>query len=153
MAVNRTEIAAPPARVYEVLADPRTYEDWVVGASDIRDFEGEWPAPGATFHHTQFVPKVGIKDTTSVISSTPGRYLLMEVRGRPLMVADVELELEPSATGTRVTMTETPKRGILGRLHNPLNDRLLWLRNVESLRRLKRLAESGAGRRDYSTPA
>jgi len=39
-------------------------------------------------------------------------------------------------------MIETPVGGIAGPIHNPLFDAGLKLRNTESLRRLKRLAEA-----------
>ena len=125
-----------------MLADPFSYEDWVVGASDIRDVKGAWPEEGATFHHTQFVPKVGLKDTTSVLESEPPRRLLLCVRARPVVVAEVELRLERSGAATGVTMIETPVGGIQGAIHNPVFDAGLRLRNAETLRRLKRLAES-----------
>ena len=35
-----------PSRVFEVLADPRSYAYWVVGAHKIRDADDGWPAVG-----------------------------------------------------------------------------------------------------------
>jgi hypothetical protein len=72
----------------------------------------------------------------------------MEVRGRPLMVARVELDLAQQGNGTQVTMTETPIRGWLGRFRNVLVDKTIELRNAQSLRRLRRLSE----RRQLTTP-
>ena len=114
----------------------------MVGSSDIRDVEGNWPDVGATFHHTQFVPRVGLKDTTTVLESEPPRRLKLCVRARPLVVGEVEFSLRPSDGGTRVKMTEVPVGGIQAPIHNPVFDAGLRLRNAESLRRLKRLAES-----------
>jgi uncharacterized protein YndB with AHSA1/START domain len=145
VAENATHIGSSPEEVFDVLADPHSYADWVVGSSDIRDVEGNWPEPGSTFHHTQFVPKVGIKDTTTVLESQPPRRLKLCVRARPLVVGEVVFELRASDGGTRVTMTETPVGGIQAPIHNPVFDAGLRLRNAETLRRLKKLAESGAG--------
>lgn len=100
---------------------------------------------GSTFHHTQFVPKLGLKDTTSVLECEPPDRILLCVRARPLVVAEVGLRLRGNGTGTSVTMTETPVGGIAGPIHNPLFDLGLRIRNAESLRRLKRLAESRFG--------
>jgi hypothetical protein len=58
------------------------------------------------------------------------------------MIAEVELTLEANGTGTLVTMVERPVGGIAGPIHNPVADLGLRVRNAESLRRLKRLAES-----------
>ena len=96
---------------------------------------------GSTFHHTQGIGPLGIKDTTSVVESAPGRRLVMEVRGRPLMVARVEMDLAKQGNGTEVTMVETPIRGWLGRFRNVLLEKTIELRNAQSLRRLRRLSE------------
>ena len=144
MAQNEISIDRTPQQVFDVLADPFSYEDWVVGASDIRDVEGVWPEVGATFHHTQFVPKVGLKDTSTVLESEPPRRLLLCVRARPAVVAEVEFTLRATGNGTQVTMVEQPVGGIAGPIHNPVFDAGLRLRNAETLRRLKRLAESRA---------
>ena len=145
MAENEIRVERTPEQVFEVLADPFSYEDWVVGASDIRDVEGVWPQEGATFHHTQFVPKVGLKDTTTVLDCEPPSRILLCVRARPVVVGEVEFTLQAKEGGTHVTMRENPVGGVMGPIHNPLFDVGLRLRNAETLRRLKRLAESRPG--------
>lgn len=142
MAENDIVIDRSPEQVFAVLSDPFSYEDWVVGASDIRDVEGNWPEVGATFHHTQFVPRFGLKDTTSVLASEPPTRLTLCVRARPLVVGEVEFSLTPAEGGTRVKMTEIPVGGIQAPIHNPVFDAGLRLRNAETLRRLKRIAET-----------
>jgi uncharacterized protein YndB with AHSA1/START domain len=141
----RTEIDidAPPAQVYEVLADADSDADWVVSAKEIRASDPQWPAPGATFHHTQGAGPVTLKDTTSVLESEPDRRLLLEVRGRPVVTAHTEFLLEPSAAGgTHVTMRETSTGGILDAVHNPLLIAAVRVRNQETLRRLRKLVEA-----------
>ena len=142
MAHNEILVDRSTEQVFAVLSDAHSYEDWVVGASDIRDVEGNWPAVGATFHHTQFVPRIGLKDTTTVLESEPPTRLKLCVRARPLVIGEVEFSLHPADGGTRVTMTELPVGGIQAPIHNPLFDAGLRLRNAETLRRLKRIAES-----------
>jgi uncharacterized protein YndB with AHSA1/START domain len=142
MSVNEIHIEASPDRVFEVLADPESYEHWVVGSSDIRDVEGAWPSEGSTFHHTQFVPRVGLKDTTSVLEERRPDYLCLCVRARPVVIGKVEMRLKAQNGGTRAEMVETPIGGLVGKLHNPVFDAGLKLRNAESLRRLKKLAEA-----------
>jgi uncharacterized protein YndB with AHSA1/START domain len=141
MAVNTMRAEASPDAVFEVLADPDCYGKWVVGSSQIRDVEGPWPAAGSTFHHTQGVGPLGIKDTTTVLESEPGRRIVLEVRARPMVVARVELELRAVGNETEVTMTEVPVDGPVSRLPALAIDPPLKLRNAESLRRLRRLAE------------
>jgi uncharacterized protein YndB with AHSA1/START domain len=144
MAENHAYVDAPPDAVFDVLSDPETYAHWVVGSSEVRGVEGDWPEPGSKFHHTQGAYGIGLKDSTSVIASNRPRQLVMEVRFRPFMVGKVELRLRPRGRGTHVTMVEYPIHGPVAKIHNPLLDRAFWLRNVESLRRLRRLAENGS---------
>jgi hypothetical protein len=71
------------------------------------------------------------------------RHLELRARARPVGHAHVAIDLEPSGTGTTVTMREEPVDGPAAKLHNPLQDKLIHHRNVETLRRLKWLAERG----------
>lgn len=137
------DMDAPPHAVYEVLADADRYADWVVSAKEVRFHDASWPAPGSTFHHTQGMGPLQLKDTTSVLEVTPDRELLLEVRGRPLMTANTLIQLTPIDAGrrTRVAMHERPTAGIVRAIHNPLVHAALKARNLESLRRLRSIVE------------
>jgi uncharacterized protein YndB with AHSA1/START domain len=140
MARNEIHVDAPPAAVWEVLADPRLYGNWVVGASTTRAVEGRWPEPGSVLHHVQALV---LHDTTTVVLSEPERRLVLEARARPVAVAEVDIRLEPEGDGTHITLAEEAKGGLLAALPEPVADGALHLRNVETMRRLKRLAEIG----------
>jgi hypothetical protein len=56
-------------------------------------------------------------------------------------VNKVELRLAPSRGGTKVVMVEYPTGGLARLAPRQLTDIPLWLRNVEALRRLRKLAE------------
>ena len=142
MATNEKLVDAPIENVFTVLADPECYAHWVVGASEVRSYDGDWPRAGSTFHHTQGKWPLTVKDTTSVLEAEPNRRIVLEVRTRPLVVAKVELELTPENGGTRVRMSELPTGGLLRRVHNPALDLLTHLRNARGLDRLARLAEA-----------
>src|SRR5215207_652965 len=139
MAVNTIVIDCKPASVWQVLADPSSYEHWVVGSSEIRKVEGSWPEPGAIFHHTQGVPKVGLKDTTRVLESQSAKLLRLRVQARPIVIGEVTLELEDTGGRTCVTMTERPIGGLMKLVPSPITDVGLHVRNAESLRRLANL--------------
>jgi len=143
VATTRTVIAATRERVFEVLADPETYVDWVVGSSEIRDADADWPAVGSRFYHSVGVWPLRIKDNTKVIGVDPPARLKMHARARPLGTACVELVMETVSDGTHVTMYETAGDTLSRLAINPLTEWLVHLRNVESLRRLKRIAETG----------
>jgi hypothetical protein len=74
----------------------------------------------------------------------PDRRLVLHAKARPLGIAEVVLELEPEGSGTRVRMQEYPISGLQSTFHNPLLDLAIRLRNAESMRRLRRLAEAKA---------
>jgi uncharacterized protein YndB with AHSA1/START domain len=143
MSVNETYVDAPPEAVFAVLEDPDSYGHWVVGSSKTRDADSDWPRPGSKFHHTQGAFGVGLPDSTSVVAAERPRTLVLEARIRPFAVNKVELRLYPSGRGTKVVMVEYPTGGIAARVDNPLMHLALKLRNVESLRRLRKMAENG----------
>jgi uncharacterized protein YndB with AHSA1/START domain len=145
MASNHVYIAKPPETVWEVLADPGSYAHWVVGSSKTRLVEGSWPARGSVFHHTQGIGPLGLRDTTEVIESERPSRLVLEIRMRPFLVGRVELSLDHHGAGTWLTIRESPFAGLAGRFGGPVLEPLLALRNMESLRRLRRLAERRTG--------
>ncbi len=131
---------APPEAVWGVLADPASYEYWVVGSKAIRDAEAGFPAPGTKFHHTIGFGPLTLRDHTEVLDAERPRRLRLRAKGRPVGTATVTLELEPRSGGTLVRMLEHPD-GVLGPLAlNPLLHVTTKLRNAESLMRLEELA-------------
>lgn len=141
MARNEIFISAPPREVYALLSDPRTYGQWVVGSRDIHAADPQWPAPGAAFQHSVGKGLLSLSDLTSVVAARPPVMLQLRARARPLPSARVTILLQPEGPGTRVTMLEAPYNRLLSALAGPLGHAVLRLRNRESLRRLKELAE------------
>jgi len=144
MTVVRRRTAAAPDAVFAVLGDGWRYADWVVGAKRIRAVDDGWPAPGTRFHHKVGVGPVEIKDSSVCEAVEPGRSIELRVKAWPAGVAHVELVLEPTADGgTEIVMEEHPVEGFARTFDNPLQRAALKIRNVESLRRLARIAEKG----------
>jgi carbon monoxide dehydrogenase subunit G len=146
MAENEIEIQAPPERVWEVLADPQCFDDWVVGAQNVRDADASWPAVGSKLHHSTGVGPLTIDDETSVeVSERPTRLVLLAQVGAAGAFR-VTLELRAAAGGTTLWMHEEAVDGIAD--HVPGTDSAIHVRNEFSLERLKGLAEGtrAAGR-------
>lgn len=149
VAVSR-HIQAEPSKIFSILADGWTYAGWVVGTSHIRAVDANWPEPGSRMHHAVGPWPLVIRDTTTVSELSPDRHLLLRARIWPAGEADIDLRLDADAPGTAaagtdapgtlVTMTETPKGGLL-RYLGPLSAGLLRARNTESLGRLAAQAE------------
>jgi uncharacterized protein YndB with AHSA1/START domain len=141
MSRNARFIAAPPERVFSVLADPRNYAEWVVGSQEIRDADAAFPAAGSRFHHSVGVGPLVLRDHTEVLACEPPRSLRLKARARPLGSATVTLMLQPRRGGTEVTMVENPSGHTTPLWVLPSTHLFARLRNRESLRRLKALVE------------
>lgn len=134
----RAEIEAPPAEVFEVLAEPRTYPDWLVGAKKIRGVDADFPDDHARFDHTVGAGPVSVDDSTEVIDVDEPERLKLRVHAGPIH-GEVELLVLPSPKGTEVRFRERP----IGPLAfaTPAFRPSLQARNAESLRQLRKLVE------------
>jgi NAD(P)-dependent dehydrogenase (short-subunit alcohol dehydrogenase family)/uncharacterized protein YndB with AHSA1/START domain len=151
VARNRIHIDAPPISVFAVLADAQRYPEWVVGAGDVRDQEGDFPRPGSRFHHTVKVGLLRLSDHTEVVDVDPPGRIVLEAKARPLGTARISIELRESDGGTNVLMEERPADRLTALVaDNPVADLALRLRNAEALSRLKRVVE---GRETTSSPS
>lgn len=139
MAFTARELDASPSDVFAVLADPQTYPDWLIGASEIRDVDNNWPSPGAKFHHLVGIKPFVLPDSTEVIDVEPNRHLKLRVRTRPFVVADVTFELVGNDDRCVITFTEEPAFRPLGDLVQPFVDPLLHARNHRTLVRLEKV--------------
>jgi uncharacterized protein YndB with AHSA1/START domain len=140
VATNLRFMPVAPEVVWDVLADPAAYAEWVVGSKEIRDADPAWPAPGSRFHHSVGVGPLTVSDHTESLEAEAPRRLRMHARARPLGSAHVTMELEPEVAGTLVRMTENPGGLLFVLALNPLFQLATKARNAESLSRLERLA-------------
>jgi uncharacterized protein YndB with AHSA1/START domain len=143
VATNEADFSVPPARVFEVLSQPESYADWVVGSDTIRDADSNWPAAGSRFYHRVGVGPIKVEDHTEVLEVEWPTRLVLRARARPLGTAIVKLLITPTETGCHVTMTEVAGDPLSKLAINRLTDPLVHARNVESLRRLQRICETG----------
>lgn len=143
MSTVQLQFDVPPARVWAALADPDTYGDWVVGSHSIRDADPNWPEPGSRFYHRVGIGPFTVSDNTQVLECQPPERLVLHARARPLGTARVELVIRGAGDGSLVTIRETAGDPLSLLAINPLTNPLLDRRNVETLRRLKRIAETG----------
>ena len=135
----RAEIAGTPTEVFDILAEPRTYPEWLVGAKKIRDVDADFPAKGAEFDHTVGAGPVSIDDSTQVLEvHRPDRLKLLVRAGR--LNGEVEVLVLPSPKGTEVRFRERPV-GLQVAL-TPFLRPSLQARNGESLKQLRTLVEA-----------
>ncbi len=141
MAHNEIDLDVPPERVLAVLSDPRSFARWVVGSKEIRRADPDWPAVGTAFDHKVGIWGITLSGHSEVVENEPPELLKLLVKAKPFSKAYVTLRLRPVARGTRVEMDEVAADTRSMLLFNALTDPFIRIRNSESLRRLKALAE------------
>ena len=135
-----------PSLIFSVLRDGWSYDRWVVGTSQIRAVDPTWPQPGARLHYRIGRGRLSKDDETRSLRLVDGCELELEAVGRPLGTARVDFRIDRVRDGALVTMIEHPTKGPLATLHNPGFELLIYLRNVETLRRLDREVSRRASR-------
>ncbi len=136
MAVTRRHVHGLTRRaLFDVLRDGFSYGDWVVGTRTIRDVDDGWPAEGTRLHYTVGYGPLRHDDVTRSLSYVPDERLELEAQAWPMGTAKVVLRAEDSGDGVKLSIEEWPDKGVAARLHNPVLDLLVKVRNGETLRR------------------
>lgn len=131
-----------PEDVFAVLADGWRYADWVVGAKRVRAVDDPWPEPGSRFHHEVGVGPLTLKDSSTLVALDPPRQVVLEVRAWPAGTARVTITASPrEGGGSEVLLEEVPTDGPAEALDSWPMRRLTMLRNVQSLKRLRRIVD------------
>ncbi|HEY2180378.1 MAG TPA: SRPBCC family protein [Solirubrobacteraceae bacterium] len=141
MAYNEIRMFVPPDRVFAVLSNPRSFARWVVGSKSVRRADPDWPAVGTAFDHSVGIGPLVLADHSEVMTCERPHLLRLLVKARPFSRAFVTLRMQPTSEGTLVSMEEVAADMRSRLLFNALTAPLVRLRNRESLRRLKALAE------------
>jgi short-subunit dehydrogenase len=135
-------VAAPAEAVWEVLSDGWLYASWVVGASRVRDVDGDWPAAGTRLHHSVGLWPALLSDSTEVEVSEPPYHLVLTPHGKALGSARVDITIVPDgAQSCTVTIAEDAVSGLGKLIPMPARQVMVLPRNQEALRRLALLAE------------
>jgi hypothetical protein len=133
-----------PTAVFDVLSDGWTYATWVVGAARIREVDKGFPEPGSKIHHSVGVWPILLDDETIVDRVDPPREIELRAQAWPAGEARIRIQVEPRGSQTSVTIYEQAVSGPAKLVPTPVEDLMLHLRNLEALKRLAFLAESGA---------
>ena len=142
MARNKRKINAAQEAVFDVLLDPYAYSDWVVGAYKVRDVDAGWPAEGSSFHHQLARSSGGVKDKTTILAIERPRSITLKAYARPVGAVEVTIRVESLTDDSLVVVDESAAADSKLRKINPLLEVFIYLRNIEALRRLARIAES-----------
>ncbi len=135
------DMAVAPGAVMAVLLRAETFPIWVVGPGRVVAIDPDWPAVGSGFLHETGRGPLRLRDRTIIehVDREGGR-ITVEAMFRPAGRAAVQLHVLPRGAGSRVVMHERPISGPGSWLPTGLYRPALTVRNLESLRRLERLA-------------
>jgi uncharacterized protein YndB with AHSA1/START domain len=150
MAVRHQYIDRGRDVVWETLADPWRYSQWVVGTSSSRPGEGAWPEPGSSLAYTVPLGPRELHGHTVVRRCEPPGALELEAH-TGLGTARIAFDIRPWGEGTLVIADEHPLRGLAGAAHNGLLDWLLQLRHRTMLQRLADVVETSSRERVQRT--
>ncbi len=139
MAYTSRILHAPIDVVWDVLIDPYTYPDWLIGTAAIRDLDDTWPAVGSRFHHRVGIGWLAIPDHSEVEDIIEPDLLRLAVRARPFVSAVATFRLVGDGNTTVVAVEEEPRPRVMGNIVRPLMDPMIHVRNHRSLRRLDHL--------------
>lgn len=139
MARNTTVLDAEIDDVFGVFLDAAKYPAWIAGTKRLSRIESNWPDSGSAFWIT-FAGGMR-EDKTEVVDVRPPQRVVLRPHIRPFGVTRVVLELKRRGANTEVSFTETLEWPTQPRILRSIADRLLFVRNIEALRRLKRLVE------------
>ena len=140
-AVVNCAVNAPADVVWKTLSDGWLYSQWVVGAVAIRDVDPSWPHQGSRIHHSVGIWPILIDDHSEVLEAAPNQRLVLRARAWPMGETTVDIRLVESSSGTDVSLMETAESGRARLLPGFVRQKLLALRNTESLLRLALMAE------------
>ncbi|MCD2169264.1 SRPBCC family protein [Microbacterium sp. JC 701] len=144
MARNVRLLRCTPDDVFRVLANGWLYPLWVVGTSRMRDVSEQWPAEGATLHHSFGSWPLVVNDTTVMREWDPPRRAVLEPHGGPIGIARVAIDVKARGDACVVRIQEEPVTGPTKLLPDTVFDAITRYRNAETLHRLAYLAEGGA---------
>ncbi|QHC60079.1 SRPBCC family protein [Rathayibacter sp. VKM Ac-2760] len=153
MARNTRVFHCPPESVFAVFASGWLFPAWVVGSSRMREVDRDWPHAGSRLHHSFGIWPLVIDDRTTVLEWDPSSRFVIQAAGWPMGEARVGFEIEPHRKGCRVRIHETAVKGPGTLIPKPLLHGFLWVRNIETLRRLAHMAEAGANGRTLAPAA
>lgn len=144
MALHNILVAAEPAAVWDVLADPFSYSEWVFGTRRITAADPAWPARSSSFGYEAGFGPFRFSGRSTVREVEPPIHLEIEADAR-LIAARVVMPVKPWGEHALAVVEEHWIRGPSVLLDNPVIDLALNLRNRWMVRNLASVVLSRAG--------
>ena len=146
MAVNARVIPVPHETVAEVLREGAGYARWVVGTRKVTEVGAGFPSPGTALRVLVGPRPFSAPGRSQVLAYDPAGRLVLQAAAFLVGTARIELTYAPRGPGaTHVRLDERPVERSRWQLLRPVVDVLMWVRNVETLRRLEKVAVQAQG--------
>ena len=137
MALHNIIVRAHPKAVWEVLADPHSYQRWVPGTKRIVRADPDWPEPGSAFEYEAGIGSLKFRGQTVARGREEGSHLEIEADAK-LLAARVAISVKPWGDDSLVVVEEHWIRGSYLLLENPIVDLALNIRNRVMVKYLAR---------------
>jgi acetyl-CoA C-acetyltransferase len=144
MKVERSiEIAAPPEKVYDLIADPERLGEWVTIHQYVDGKAPDELVKGAKMAQCLRLAGRNFKVKWTVVESDRPHRLVWEGKGPMRSKAKVVNEIEPNGTGTRFSYLNeySLPGGPLGNMAGPMVRRVTGKEVDATLQKLKELLE------------
>lgn len=146
MALHNIVVRAHPKAVWDVLADPYSYDRWVMGTRKILYADADWPEVGSSLRFEAGIGPLRMRSQTVVRHVDAPRRLELEADVWPLG-ARVAMEVKPWGSHSLVALEEHWIRGPYFLVANPLLHLALNARNRFMVKGLAEQAEGRVARR------
>lgn len=140
---RQIEIAAPPARVHELVMDPRRLEEWVTIHHSLVEAPDGPLKEGSKLSQSLKLAGQHFTVRWTIVQNEPAKRVVWEGRGPVRSRARVVYEFQPNADGTRFSYANEYHLpgGPLARMAGPAIRRITGKELDGSLKRLKELLE------------
>lgn len=144
--VRTIEIAASPERLFPLVDDLRAFQRWSPWQAPSMAVAFSGPQAGVGARMSWSDDGGAMSGSQTITASEPPRWVVYGLDFGPGSAAEASMELEPAATGTRLTWAFGYDIGydIVGRYIGTLVKGQVESKYGEGLGRLKALAETGA---------
>lgn len=145
MALHNILVRAHPKAVWDVLADPYSYDQWVMGTRKILDADAGWPEVGSSLRFEAGFGPLRMRSQTVVRDVDAPRRLELEADVWPLG-ARVAMDVKAWGAHALVVLEEHWIRGPYFLMANPLLHLALNARNRLMVKGLAEHAEGHGAR-------
>ena len=140
MSAVERPIGVEPEAVWALLSAPSAYPRWVLGMTEVRRADGDWPRLGSSFEYGFRWGPIRLSGRATCLEAHPPNHLRLRWRRRLLAESIAEITIRPVPGGSRIRLADSPTGLFVALSGNALIDAVRMGNDVTSIDRLHRLA-------------